>query len=174
MKNTKKFVSVVLAFCMLGTTTAVTSMAATTDAETVSGGSVAVDTTATKALEELDANYRYDGDDLGVTYTKDATTFKVWSPTATEIKVNIFTKGSDDEQGATKVASYRLEKEDATGIWKIKLTGEWKDYYYTYTITVVNPTTGETTTSETQDVYSKAVGVNGNRSMIVDLASTDP
>ena len=43
MKNTKKFVSVVLAFCMLGTTTAVTSMAATTDAETVSGGSVAVD-----------------------------------------------------------------------------------------------------------------------------------
>ena len=27
MKNTKKFVSVVLAFCMLGTTTAVTSMA---------------------------------------------------------------------------------------------------------------------------------------------------
>lgn len=98
MKNTKKFVSVVLAFCMLGTTTAVTSMAATTDAETVSGGSVAVDTTATKALEELDANYRYDGDDLGVTYTKDATTFKVWSPTATEIKVNIFTKGSDDEQ----------------------------------------------------------------------------
>ena len=174
MKNTKKFVSVVLAFCMLGTTTAVTSMAATTDAETVSGGSVAVDTTATKALEELDANYRYDGDDLGVTYTKDATTFKVWSPTATEIKVNIFTKGSDDEQGASKVASYRLEKEDATGIWKIKLTGEWKDYYYTYTITVVNPTTGETTTSETQDVYSKAVGVNGNRSMIVDLDSTDP
>ena len=174
MKNTKKFVSVVLAFCMLGTTTAVTSMAATTDAETVSGGSVAVDTTATKALEELDANYRYDGDVLGVTYTKDATTFKVWSPTATDIKVNIFTKGSDDEQGASKVASYRLEKEDATGIWKIKLTGEWKDYYYTYTITVVNPTTGETTTSETQDVYSKAVGVNGNRSMIVDLDSTDP
>ncbi len=40
MKNTKKFVSVVLAFCMLGTTTAFTSMAATTDAETVSGGSV--------------------------------------------------------------------------------------------------------------------------------------
>ncbi len=48
---------------------------------------------------------------------------------ATDIKVNIFTKGSNDEQGASKVASYRLEKEDATGIWKIKLTGEWKDYY---------------------------------------------
>lgn len=95
---------------MLGTTTAVTSMAATTDAETVSGNSVAVDTTATKALEELDANYRYDGDDLGATYTKDATTFKVWSPTATDIKVNIFTKGSDDEQGASKVASTGLRK----------------------------------------------------------------
>ena len=174
MKNTKKFVSVVLAFCMLGTTTAVTSMAATTDAETVSGSSVAVDTTATKALEELDANYRYDGDDLGVTYTKDATTFKVWSPTATDIKVNIFTTGSDDEQGASKVASYQLEKEDATGVWEITLVGDWKNYYYTYTITVVNPTTGKTTTSETQDVYSKAVGVNGNRSMIVDLDSTDP
>ena len=29
-------------------------------------------------------------------------------------------------------------------------------------------------TNETQDVYSKAVGVNGNRSMVVDLDSTDP
>ena len=41
---------------------------------------------------------------------KDATTFKVWSPTATGVKLNIFTKGSDDEQGASKVASYTLEK----------------------------------------------------------------
>ena len=125
MKNTKKFVSVVLAFCMLGTTTAVTSMAATTDAETVSGGSVAVDTTATKALEELDANYRYDGDDLGVTYTKDATTFKVWSPTATDIKVNIFTKGSDDEQGATKPPT-NLRKKTLQAFGRLSLLANGK------------------------------------------------
>ena len=174
MRTTKKFVSIVLALCMLGSTAAVTAMAATTDDETVAGGSFVADTAATKALEELDAKYRYDGDDLGATYTKEGTTFKVWSPTATDIKVNIFTTGSDSEEGAKKVGSFPLEKDEATGIWSTELKGEWKNLYYTYSITVVNPTTGKTTTNETQDVYSKAVGVNGNRSMIVDLDSTDP
>ena len=40
--------------------------------------------------------------------------------------------------------------------------------FYTYEVTVA----GET--RETQDVYSKAVGVNGDRSMVVDLSATNP
>ena len=40
----------------------------------------------TKAFDEA---FYYEGDDLGVTYTKQATTFKVWSPIASQIKVEI-------------------------------------------------------------------------------------
>ena len=174
MRTTKKFVSVVLALCMLGSTTAMSAMAATTDAESVSGGSIAIDNAATQALEELDAKYRYNGNDLGATYSKNSTTFKVWSPTATKISVNLYATGSDSEEGAEAQGSYELTFDAETGVWSTILEGDFKNTYYTYTITVKNPTTGVTTTSETQDVYSKAVGVNGNRSMIVDLDSTDP
>ena len=149
MRTTKKFVSVVLALCMLGSTTAMSAMAATTDAESVSGGSIAVDNAATQALEELDAKYRYNGNDLGATYSKNSTTFKVWSPTATQISVNLYSKGSDSEEGAKNLDSYPLTLNAETGVWSLELEGDYKNTYYTYTITVKNPTTGVTTTSET-------------------------
>lgn len=39
----------------------------------------------------------YSGNDLGV-YSKKATTFKVWSPNAASVRVNIFEHGSDNEE----------------------------------------------------------------------------
>lgn len=60
---------------------------------------------------------------------------------ATDIKVNIYTKGTDDEVGASKVGSYVLEKMlvngEWNGIWTITLIGNFTDYYYTYTITLI-------------------------------------
>ena len=110
MRTTKKIVSAVLAACMLASTAVVSSFAATADDSSAVSSDYARDNSYTKAAEDIDAQYAYSGNDLGVTYTKDATTFKVWSPTATGVKLNIFTKGSDDEQGASKVANYTLEK----------------------------------------------------------------
>ena len=57
---------------------------------------------------------------------------------------------------------------DSSGIWSVTLQGDYKNVYYTYLVTVSG------TTNETQDVYSKATGVNGKRSMVVDLDATDP
>lgn len=131
MRTTKKIVSAVLAACMLASTAVVSSFAATADDSSAVSSDYARDNSYTKAAEDIDAQYAYSGNDLGVTYTKDATTFKVWSPTATGVKLNIFTKGSDDEQGASKVASYTLEKMlvdgEWNGVWTITLVGEWKD-----------------------------------------------
>ena len=110
MRTTKKIVSAVLAACMLASTAVVSSFAATADDSSAVSSDYARDNSYTKAAEDIDAQYAYSGNDLGVTYTKGATTFKVWSPTATGVKLNIFTTGSDDEQGASKVASYTLEK----------------------------------------------------------------
>ena len=41
--------------------------------------------------------YAYGGDDLGATYTKSATTFKVWSPTASKVQIKRYKTGSDSE-----------------------------------------------------------------------------
>ena len=38
---------------------------------------------------ELD-KLAYDGDDLGAVYTPTSTTFKVWAPVASEVKLNLY------------------------------------------------------------------------------------
>ena len=105
---------------------------------------------------------------LGCTYSGDRTEFRVWSPDATDIRVQLYKTGSDDEQGAQKLESYGLTLDRNTGVWSVTVFGDLKNLYYTYIITVNGKTT------ETQDVYSKAVGVNGRRSMVCDLESTNP
>ena len=120
----------------------------------------------TKYAHALDAQ-AYSGNDLGATYSKGMTTFKVWAPTARRVAVKLYATGSSDEEGASDISTTTMTKGDK-GVWTAKISGDHKDQYYTYLIT------NNGVTTETQDVYSKAVGVNGNRSMIVDLSSTNP
>ena len=115
---------------------------------------------------ELDKQAYYGGD-LGAVYTKKATTFKVWAPTAERVTLKLYATGSSGEEGAQDISTTAMTKGDK-GVWSVKLDGDKKNLYYTYLITINGVTT------ETADVYSKAVGVNGNRSMVVDLKSTDP
>ena len=106
--------------------------------------------------------------DFGATYSKTSTTWKTWSPDATSVKVKLYKTGSDNETGSGAIGEYDMTKDAASGIWSVTLQGDYKDIYYTYLVNVKG------STNETQDVYSKATGVNGNRSMVVDLDATDP
>ena len=110
----------------------------------------------------------YTKNDLGCTYYPDRTVFKVWSPDASDIRVQLYKTGSDEEKGAQKLESYGLKSDGTTGVWSITVFGDLKNLYYTYLVTVGGKT------KETQDVYSKALGVNGRRSMVCDLNSTNP
>lgn len=114
----------------------------------------------------------YSGSDLGANYTKASTTWKVWSPAATKIQVKLYKTGTDRENGAGVIGTYNLTK-GTSSVWSTTLQGDYKNVYYTYLVTAKN-VAGTVVTNETQDVYSKAVGANGNRSMVVDLDSTDP
>lgn len=107
-------------------------------------------------------------DGLGATYTKNATTFKVWSPTATAVMVKLYSTGTDAESGAKVLGTHAMTKNSTTGVWSLTLSGDYKDVYYTYLLTI------DGSTNETQDPYATAVGANGERSMVVDLDSTDP
>ncbi|MBQ7522546.1 MAG: hypothetical protein IJU14_06680, partial [Clostridia bacterium] len=111
--------------------------------------------------EELD-KFAYDGEDLGAVYTKESTTFKVWSPTASEVVLNLYSTGSDEEENAQKLESQNMSYDENNGVWSITVTGDLKNTYYTYSVT------NDEQTREVVDIYAKAVGVNGNRGMVVD------
>lgn len=110
----------------------------------------------------------YSGNDLGASYSKKATTFKVWSPSAASVRVNIFEHGSDNEGDAGSIMSRAMSLDKTTGVWSVTINGDLLNKYYTYSVTHGK------TTKETADVYAKACGVNGQRSMVVDLSTTNP
>ena len=107
-------------------------------------------------------NYHYDGDDLGPVINGDNTTFKVWAPTASKVVLNLFTAGN----GVDAYKTVDMERWDK-GVWShTEACGHGT--YYTYTVTTA------VGTQEATDPYAKSAGLNGNRSMVVDLLSTDP
>jgi pullulanase len=106
----------------------------------------------------------YEGTDLGFTYTPKETAFRLWSPAAQEVKLNIYSAGNGDNLEST----YKMKRDDA-GTWTFKASGNLQDKYYTYQVMQ----NGEWL-QEKPDLYAVAVGVNGQRSMIVDLDETDP
>ena len=131
-----------------------------------------------KKVENKKVNYQtyaaeldktaYSGSDLGAVWSEDSTTFKVWAPKAATVKLNLYEHGSDEEGDGGSIATKTMELDKKTGVWSIKVSGNLAGKYYTYSVK-----NGDTVT-ETGDVYAKACGVNGKRSMVVNLNSTNP
>ncbi len=118
-------------------------------------------------VEQIDAQYEYTGNDLGSTWTKDKTTFKVWAPTAAGVKVQLYATGSDNEAGSKKLETHTMTKGDK-GVWTVEVEGDLNGVYYTY-LTDVNGAV-----EESCDPYARTTGVNGERAMVIDLDSTNP
>ena len=117
------------------------------------------------STEEFESAYTYEGDDLGATWTKEATTFRLWAPTASAVSVNLYasgTEGTDDLVNTVEMTA------DVNGTWVATVEGDLNGTYYTYSVN----RKGETV--EACDPYARTTGVNGNRAMVVDLDSTDP
>ena len=127
---------------------------------------VNADAVSYSEMSALDA-YAYSGDDLGAVYTKSSTTFKVWAPTASSVKLKRYTTGSDSEAGAAVIETKDMTKQ-SQGIWSITVSGDLAGTYYNYIVTT------DKGTNETVDIYARSTGVNGKRGMVVDLDSTDP
>lgn len=153
----KKCIAVALAVAMTGAV-AVSSASAATTTQVQSGA----------YYNSSDSYATYSGDDLGATYSKSSTTFKVWAPTASSVSLNLYKTGSDSEANSGKISTTSMTKNSSNNVWSVTVNGDLAGTYYTYSVTANG------TTKETQDVYSTAVGVNGQRSMVCDLDSTDP
>ena len=105
---------------------------------------------------------------LGAIYSKTSTTFRVWSPNAKSVKVRLYKEGSDSEKSSGYFKMVTMYKSKSTGVWSAKINGNLKNTYYTYLVNHGKKS------YETADIYAKACGINGKRSMVVDLDSTDP
>ena len=115
-------------------------------------------------IEASAASYEaYNGNDLGATYSPTQTTFKVWAPTASKVQIKRYTTGSDEESGASVIETKDMTK-GGQNVWSITISGDLKNTYYTYLVDG----------RETPDVYGRTTGINGDRSMVIDLDSTDP
>lgn len=115
------------------------------------------------STKEFENTYSYHGNDLGALWTKERTSFRVWAPTADEVILNLYQSGDQDD-----LIEELTMKVDGKGTWTAVVDRDLNGIYYTYTVTVGGKR------KEAVDPYAKAVGVNGDRGMVVDLSSTDP
>jgi pullulanase len=105
----------------------------------------------------------YEGDDLGVFWSPEKTTVKIWAPTAQMVEFRLFKDGKSGE------AFHKTQLQSSgEGTWSTVLTGDYEGKFYTFRIN-----DGEWL-DETPDIYTKCVGINGLRGMIFNPASTNP
>ena len=132
------------------------------------GNSYAITMPDYYGTEEFENAYTYTGNDLGATWTKEETTFRVWAPTADAVAVNLYKSG--DASADDLLESIPMTP-DANGTWVVNKNGDLNGVYYTYYV-VLDEKNG--VVSEACDPYARATGVNGKRAMVIDLASTNP
>ncbi len=106
----------------------------------------------------------YDGDDLGLTYTPQKSVFKIWSPPAKEARILLYEAGV----GGAPLLTKNLQRAQ-DGVWEVDFQEDLKGKFYAFQVKI-----NGAWSAEVPDPYVKAVGVNGNRGMVVDLAETNP
>ena len=118
-----------------------------------------------KFNDEFDKKYGYNGN-LGVIYSKDNCKFILWAPTAKEVQLVLY--GNNGYEYNCKPTDIYTMNKGVKGTWEIELSGNFNGYYYNYLVNANGKI------NEVVDPYAKAVGVNGNRGMIIDLSITNP
>ncbi len=116
--------------------------------------------------KEFEDKYTTDAE-LGALYSKSETVFRLWAPTARAVEVVLFADGEATPPQKTYSMTKRTEKGFA-GVWEVRVKGDLHGTYYQFRVRAHG------VTALSSDPYAKAAGVNGMRSMVVDLARTNP
>lgn len=107
--------------------------------------------------------YHYNGHDLGAFCGREGTTFRLWAPTARAAELRLYQKGHGCE------AYFRTPMAPgAKGVWHWETSENLDGVYYDFLVAA------DGIPRETADPYAKACGINGQRSMVIDLSRTNP
>lgn len=123
------------------------------------GGKTDLQTGAIIRTKEFDEKFYYDGNDLGVKCDDQKTIFKLWAPTATQVKVKLRSHNSSFSE------IVKLKREDR-GVWSLIFHLDLEFYQYTYLVLVNQEW------REAVDPYATAVTANGEFGVIVKLEKT--
>lgn len=109
----------------------------------------------------------YARNDLGISYSPGATTFKIWAPLAQAARLLLY---KEPTGGQGRIIDML---QGQSGSWQVAIPENCEGLYYTFQ--VYNKTSlGYNWSQEVSDPYAVATGVNGVRAAVVDLAKTDP
>ena len=112
--------------------------------------------------KEFEDKYNYAGS-LGAKVDERGTVIRLWSPIAESVDLRLYDNGSTGE-AETIIPMKFCER----GVWEYAVNENLSGKYYDFALKIK----GETGIST--DPYAKACGVNGKRSMIIDLNTTNP
>ena len=123
--------------------------------------------------EEYVQAFHYDGK-LGVDYTNEKSTFRLWSPISDEVNLLLYEQGHPNFNSLGKpnaeinptrrIAMNAIGK----GVWEAEVTEDLEGKYYTFEAKYNNQT------HEFVDPYAYSTGANGLRAQIVDFKKTNP
>lgn len=119
-------------------------------------GSVPLNVNSATEFSDFDDKYTYLGNDLGVTYSKESTTFKLWAPLACSVCL-LIKKVKGEKESVLQMV--RGEK----GVYSLTLNGDYDSYLYRY---VIN---NSGVTFITTDPYGKGSSANGEESAVIDF-----
>ena len=124
-----------------------------------------IDTSAQSTRDiELAKLPSYSADDLELKVDATGTHFRLWSPEADEAKVYLY----DTDRNTPAVDSLTM-KRDVKGTWTASVNKTLYGMFYTFRI----KHNGKWL-KQTPGIWAKAVGTNGERAAIIDMAATDP
>ncbi|MCX4288063.1 MAG: type I pullulanase [Duncaniella sp.] len=118
--------------------------------------------------EDMESAYStypaYTGDDLELTVNDNGTRFRLWSPRAEAVRLNIYPTGRNSD--AERVVEMTRGE---NGTWTASFPEKLYGSFYTFQI----KNNGKWL-NETPGIYAKAVGTNGERAAIIDFSTTNP
>jgi pullulanase len=109
--------------------------------------------------------YRYPNNDLGAVYGRNATTIKLWAPTAEAVRLVLFNNPASEAYATMPMTR------SADGIWSAKLEGECDGKYYQYEVTSSSTNAKPV---RVNDPYARGCSANSGRTLIYDPARTNP
>lgn len=105
--------------------------------------------------------FHYPGSDLGLTYTKEQTTFKVFAPTAMRVTLHLYKTLNTEKRESFPLI------EEKCGVWSVTLDRDLKGWFYNFTVAGALSLFDEHRT--VIDPYAPCVIGKTGKALIIDL-----
>ena len=123
------------------------------------GGRTDLQTGAVIRTARFEEKFYYDGIDLGVSIKHGETQFKLWAPTAVQVKIKLLSPDSPYFE------IVKLQREDR-GIWSASIPRDLEGFRYSYLLLI------DQEWNEAVDPYAVSATPNGEFGVIVNLEKT--